>query len=85
MNRRRGARGPRAGLARSGATWVRVTAAASSAAVIGTLGLTGTSMAATGSAAHAAKAARPADGAASSCHLGNGVKHVVDLTFDNVH
>ncbi len=22
---------------------------------------------------------------ASSCHLGNGIKHVVDLTFDNVH
>src|SRR6266581_5092587 len=22
---------------------------------------------------------------ASACHLGNGIKHVVDLTFDNVH
>ena len=25
------------------------------------------------------------DQAGSSCHLGNGVKHVIELTFDNVH
>jgi hypothetical protein len=65
------------------ATWLRVTAAASSAALLGTLGLAGTSMAAT---AKAAKAATRADTTStSSCHLGNGVKHVVNLVFDNVH
>src|SRR6476620_11492914 len=57
------------------AAWFRVTAAASSATLLGTLGLAGTSMAATGAAATAA----------TSCHLGNGVKHVVTLVFDNVH
>ena len=65
------------------AAWFRVTAAASSATLLGTLGLAGTSMAATGAAANAAKpAAATAD---TSCHLGNGVKHVVTLVFDNVH
>jgi len=65
------------------AAWFRVTAAASSATLLGTLGLAGTSMAATGAAASAAKpAAATAD---TSCHLGNGVKHVVTLVFDNVH
>jgi hypothetical protein len=54
--------------------------------LLGTLGLAGTSMAATGAGAGAAKAARAAVAAgASSCHLGNGVKHVVNLVFDNVH
>ena len=65
------------------AAWLRVTAAASSATLLGTLGLAGTSMAATGAAAKAAKPAAAAD--TTSCHLGNGVKHVVELTFDNVH
>src|SRR5690348_7162305 len=65
------------------AAWFRVTAAASSATLLGTLGLAGTSMAATGAADSAAKpAAATAD---ASCHLGNGVKHVVTLMFDNVH
>src|SRR5512146_2261692 len=65
------------------AAWFRVTAAASSATLLGTLGLAGTSMAATGAAAKAAKPAAATAGA--SCHLGNGVKHVVTLMFDNVH
>ena len=65
------------------AAWLRVTAAASSATLLGTLGLAGTSMAATGAAAKAAKPAVATAGA--SCHLGNGVKHVVTLMFDNVH
>src|SRR6478735_5063002 len=65
------------------AAWLRVTAAASSATLLGTLGLAGTSMAATGAAANAAKPA--AATASTSCHLGNGVKHVVTLVFDNVH
>src|SRR6266487_7183943 len=65
------------------AAWFRVAAAASSATLLGTLGLAGTSMAATGAAAGAAKpAAATAD---TSCHLGNGVKHVVTIMFDNVH
>ena len=71
-------------------TWFRVTAAASSAAMLGTLGLAGTSMAATGApaaAAHGADGSKVtlASTASLSCHLGNGVKHVVELTFDNVH
>jgi hypothetical protein len=79
MRRGRDARG-RAGRR---AAWLRVTAAASSATLLGTLGLAGTSMAATGAAARAAEPAAAAG--TSSCHLGNGVKHVVELTFDNVH
>src|ERR1700749_4247250 len=63
--------------------WLRVPAAASSATLLGKLGLAGTSMAATGAAANAAK---PAGATADTwCHLGNGVKHVVTLVFDNVH
>src|SRR6476660_5285003 len=65
------------------AAWFRVTAAASSATLLGTLGLAGTSMAATGAAASAAKPAAATAG--TSCHLGNGIKHVVTLAFDNVH
>jgi len=64
--------------------WLRVTAAASSAALLGTLGLAGTSMAATTAKATKAVKATPQD-STSSCHLGNGVKHVVQITFDNVH
>jgi hypothetical protein len=79
MRRGRDARG-RAGRQ---AAWFRVTAVAGSAALLGTLGLAGTSMAATGAAAKAAKPAAAADN--SSCHLGNGIKHVVTLMFDNVH
>src|SRR3984957_9457395 len=77
MDRRR-----RAGLTGRPGTWLRVTVAASSAALLGTLGLAGTSHAAT--AAHAASTAKTLSDN-SSCHLGNGVKHVVQLTFDNVH
>jgi hypothetical protein len=85
MDRRR-----KGGLASRRATWLRVTAAASSAALIGLLGLPGTSLAAASAAGGAARAAVPAKPAASaaagsSCQLGNGVKHVVQITFDNVH
>ncbi len=65
------------------AAWFRVAAAASSATLLGTLGLAGTSLAAGGAAAKAAKPTAAAD--TSSCHLGNGVKHVVTIMFDNVH
>ena len=85
MRTGRDARRRRACLAGRRATWLRVTAAASSAALLGTLGLAGTSMAAT--RAKAVKTAKRDDQRAStsSCHLGHGVKHVVELTFDNVH
>jgi hypothetical protein len=81
MRRGRDARG-RAG---RHTTWFRVTAAAGSAALLGTLGLAGTSMAAARTAASPAQAKAAAADDASSCHLGNGVKHVVTLMFDNVH
>jgi hypothetical protein len=83
MDRRR-----KAGPASRRVTWLRVTAAASSAALLGTLGLAGTSYAAnTANAAHAANTAKAAlaGDSSSTCHLGNGVKHVVQITFDNVH
>ncbi len=66
---------------------LRVTAAAGSAALLGTLGLAGTTMAASAQTAHTAKAAHTAtsDTSSSSCHLGNGIKHVVTIMFDNVH
>ena len=69
------------------ATWLRVTAAASSATLLGTLGLAGTSMAAAGAATTAPRQAATTASAAStsSCRLGNGVKHVVTIMFDNVH
>jgi hypothetical protein len=31
------------------------------------------------------KAARPAASSSSSCHLANGIQHVIEITFDNVH
>jgi hypothetical protein len=70
------------------ATWFRAAVAAGSAATLGVLGLTGNAMAATGGTAQAAapaSAATLADDSSSTCHLGNGVKHVVSITFDNVH
>ena len=83
MGRRRDA-----SLASRCGTWFRITAVAGSAATLGVLGLAGTSMAATGSAVKTAAPARTAtlaDDSSSTCHLGNGVKHVVHITFDNVH
>src|ERR1700749_4338326 len=53
----------------------RTAAIAGSAALLAGLGISG-------AAAQAHAAGSPA---ASSCHLGNGIKHVVQLTFDNVH
>ena len=65
------------------ATWLRITAVVGGATLVGTLALAGTSMAATGAAAKAAKPAAAAG--TSSCHLGHGIKHVVNIVFDNVH
>src|SRR5580704_16643221 len=83
MREGRDARRRRARLAGRQATWLRVTAAASSAALLSTLGLAGTSMAATAKAAKAATRANTTS--TSSCHLGNVVKHVVNLVVYNVH
>src|SRR6201998_4563043 len=60
----------------------RITAIAGSAALLAGLGIAGT----VGSA-HAAPSsgASKSDNSTVSCKLGNGIKHVVQLTFDNVH
>jgi len=65
------------------AAWFRVTAVASSVAAAGLLTVAGTSLAAPHTAAANAKTA--AKDVTASCDLGYGVKHVVDITFDNVH
>jgi len=62
----------------------RITAIAGSAALLAGLGIAGAS-----GPVHAA-AAKPVITSIKSdnqntCHLGNGIKHVVQLTFDNVH
>ncbi len=60
---------------------LRVAAGAAGAALAGALGLFGVA------APSLASAARPASGhhRLASCHLGNGIKHVVEIGFDNVH
>jgi hypothetical protein len=58
----------------------RAAAIAASAALVSGITVAGASM------ASAASTASPQDTASSSsCQLGNGVKHVVNLVFDNVH
>jgi hypothetical protein len=74
-----------AGLARRRATWFPLTAAASSAVLLGSLGLAGPASAAPDHAAAAAALKTLAEDSSSTCHLGNGVQHVVQITFDNVH
>ena len=57
------------------------------ASTIGLLAATGALMTAAAvpvTAAVDAPAAKPAP-TSSSCHLGNGVQHVINITFDNVH
>jgi hypothetical protein len=61
---------------------VRAIAIAASAALVSTLSIAG---AATAGLASAARPASPANQARGSCHLGNGIKHVVQIGFDNVH
>ena len=61
----------------------RITAIAGSAALLAGLGIAGT--VGTAHAAAAASAAAKPGNSAVSCKLGNGIKHVVQLTFDNVH
>src|SRR5215471_13804658 len=59
----------------------RITAVAGSAALLAGLGIAG----ATGPVHAAATAPATGSDTASSCHLGNGITHVVKLMFDNVH
>ena len=68
----------------------RLAAAAASVTLVGGLCAIGGSAAGQASVTHAAYAAGTARTAqrataASSCHLGNGIKHVVQIGFDNVH
>src|SRR5215475_10213849 len=64
----------------------RAAAITGCASLLGGLVLVAPAAAAQFSGAHAAPVARVAGHSASnSCHLGHGIKHVVELTFDNVH
>ncbi len=62
---------------------VRVTATAASAAAVTALCVVGVTSPGLAAARH--PAAARLDAAAASCHLGNGIKHVVQIGFDNVH
>ena len=69
---------------------VRLAAAAASVTLVGGLCAIGGSAAGQASVTHPAykaahKAQRASASAVSSCHLGHGVKHVVQITFDNIH
>lgn len=60
----------------------RITAIAGSAALLAGLGIAGT----VGTArAASSPAAEKSGNSTVSCKLGNGIQHVVQLTFDNVH
>jgi hypothetical protein len=61
----------------------RVTAVAASAAAVSALCVVGITTPGLAAASHRAGARQHP--AANSCHLGHGIKHVVMLTFDNVH
>ncbi len=63
-------------------TRTRLTAFAGSASLVG--GLVA-AVAVPGSATAVQRPARTVTVAATGCHLGNGIKHVVQLVFDNVH
>src|ERR1700757_4436091 len=59
-----------------------IVAVSAAAALLASLGVDATSGPA---AATADRPTSSASGSRDSCDLGNGVKHVVQLTFDNVH
>ncbi len=63
---------------------IAVTGCASLLSALAVAGATPGFAAATASAKPLASAVQH-DGSANGCHLGNGVKHVVELGFDNVH
>ena len=62
----------------------RVAAIAASAALLAGVGIAGASGPVRAAATSSAAKSDSSDGN-NTCHLGNGVKHVVQLTFDNVH
>src|SRR5262245_31416242 len=61
---------------------IQVTAVLGYAALVSALGVAVIASAGLASAGHAASAA---DQSSSSCHLANGIKHVISIQFDNVH
>ncbi len=60
----------------------RIAAIAAAAALMAGVAVAGAT--ATGSASGTRREGRPT-GRATGCHLGNGIKHVVEIMFDNVH
>src|SRR5215475_7875407 len=63
-----------------GARLRRLTAASASTALVGGLCAFGVSQLAASASTAASRASQ-----ANSCHLGNGIKHVVQIGFDNLH
>jgi len=61
---------------------IQVTAVLGSAALVSALGVAVSASAGLASAGHPASAA---DQSSSSCHLANGIKHVISIQFDNTH
>ena len=87
MRKRQGGQHRMVRLPNTRAAWFRITAAASVVTVGGVLAVTGTSFATPHNpeaTAGTTKASTKHD-TPTSCALGNGVKHVVEITFDNVH
>ena len=66
---------------------VRAAAVTGCASLLGALAVAGATPGFAAAAASAKPLASAAshDSAGNGCHLGNGVKHVVELGFDNVH
>jgi hypothetical protein len=69
------------------AKWFRITAVSTAVVTVGAIAVVaGTSMAASAQPARPVENyAATAAGVNNQCHLGNGIKHVVEITFDNVH
>ena len=66
---------------------VRAAAVTGCASLLSALAVAGATpgFAATAASAKTLASAAPHDSSANGCHLGNGIKHVVELGFDNVH
>ncbi|HEY2313036.1 MAG TPA: hypothetical protein VGH96_05445 [Streptosporangiaceae bacterium] len=65
-----------------------MTAAGVSAGLVGALCVTGGAtqvLASTSTAASTAASTQQAGGKGNTCHLGNGIKHVIQIGFDNTH
>jgi hypothetical protein len=71
-------------LGRRASLGARATAVVGSAALLGALGVAIPASAAAGYAARPASASRQSQ-SPSGCHLANGIKHIVQIGFDNVH